>query len=111
MASAARRDLRAHFMSAAALARTREPGKVHQATGEVLAFSSDSLLLLHARGRGKQKMAFTLTAQTKETVSLNKGERILVFYREIGGRRIVARIRSPRPYRRARRSLKAKSKS
>lgn len=102
MSSALRPKPRSGLVDLKVPARKQEVGKIHQATGEVLAASADSLLLLHARGWKKQKMAFTLTAQTRETVSLGKGERIVVFYREIGGRRIVTRIRAASPSKRAR---------
>lgn len=92
----------------AVLTRARQAGKVHQATGEVLSISTVSLMLLHARGRGKQRMEFTLTPQSKEEIQPAKGERIIVYYRNQAGRRIVTRIRSAA---RARRSRSAKSQS
>lgn len=86
--------------------RRQGSAKIHQATGEVISASADSLLLLHARGRGKQRMEFTLTPETRKEVSLAKGKRVIVFYREISGRRIAVRIRLPY---RSRRSKKARS--
>ncbi|HVB34077.1 MAG TPA: hypothetical protein VNJ52_06875 [Patescibacteria group bacterium] len=91
--------------------RRQGSAKIHQATGEVLSTSADSLLLLHARGRTKQRMAFTLTVETKETVRPTKGDRVIVYYRETGGRRVATRIRSASRSGRMRRSARAKSKS
>lgn len=102
MAMAAR-PAPAQPLARSASSRRQGAGKIHQATGEVITASPASLLLLHARGRGKQKMAFTLTAQTKKTVPLSQGRRIIVFYREIDGRRVAERIRSAPPARHRRR--------
>ncbi len=100
-ASATGPDFRAHPLGFKASARRTRPLKVHQATGEVLAVSAGSLILLHARGWKKQKMAFTLAAQTASTAGLRKGERIVVFYREIRGQRIVTQILPAAPSKRA----------
>lgn len=81
--------------------------KVHQATGEILSVSPASLVLLHARGRTRQRMDFVLTGNTRKTVALVKGERVVVFYRETLGRRIATRIRSATRTRRARQSKPA----
>jgi hypothetical protein len=95
----------------AAMSRGQAAGKVHQATGEVLSISTGSLMLLHARGRGKQRMEFTLTPQSKEEIQPAKGERIIVYYRNEGSRRIVTRLRSAARTSRKRRSGSAKSQS
>lgn len=98
-------------VSPAASSRRKEASaKIHQATGEVLAVTPGRLVLLHARGRTKQRMAFTLTPETRESIHLMKGERIRIFYREIGGSRIAARIRKAPPARRTRRSRPAKTR-
>jgi hypothetical protein len=77
--------------------RTRP--KLHQATGELLSLSSNRLLLLHARGRLKQRMVFVLTPQTKKEGVFVKGERIRVYYYEGNGRLIVERMRrAPVPH-------------
>lgn len=79
--------------SARAKARKRAP-KTHQATGEVLSVTRTSLMLLHARGRTKQRMAFVLTPQTKKKINILKDDRITVYYQEDNGRRVALRIRS-----------------
>lgn len=81
--------------------RTRP--KLHQATGELLSLSSSQLLLLHARGRLKQRMAFVLTPRTKKEGVFVKGERIRVYYYEVNGRRLIERMRRV-PVRRASKS-------
>lgn len=77
-------------------ARQASSDKVHQATGQVLAVSANSLLLLHSYFRSKRQMAFTLTAQTDQEIKPVKGERIVVLYRNEGGHMIVTEIRAPR---------------
>ena len=77
-------------------ARQASADKVHQATGEVLAVSANSLLLLHSYFRTKRQMAFTLTPQTDKETTPVKGERIVVLYRDEGGHMIVTEIRAPR---------------
>jgi hypothetical protein len=75
--------------------RAKAPKK-HQATGEILSVNSTQLLLLHARGRAKQKMAFTLTPQTRKSGEIVRGNRVTVYYREANGRRTAFRIRLAR---------------
>lgn len=70
--------------------------KTHQATGEILSVSPTMLVLLHARGRGRQRMTFHLTPQTKETVAVAKGKRVTVIYTEETGRMDAVRIRAPK---------------
>jgi hypothetical protein len=70
--------------------------KRHQATGEILSISPTTLVLLHARGRGHQRMIFHLTAQTKETVAVAKGNRVTVLYVLEDGRMDAVRIRAPK---------------
>lgn len=92
----------AAMASAATAARRRvrkKTGpKVHQATGEVLSISSASLVLLHARGRGKQRMTFVVTPLTKKEGNFSKGERIIVYYLKDNGRLVAKRLR-PAPAR------------
>jgi hypothetical protein len=73
-----------------------KPPKKHQATGEILSVNSTQLLLLHARGRTKQKMSFVLTSRTRKSGEIVKGSRVTVYYRERNGRRIAFRIRPAR---------------
>lgn len=77
-------------------ARQASADKVHQATGQVLAVSSNSLLLLHSYFRSKRQMKFTLTPQTDQEIKPVKGERIVVLYRDESGHMIVTEIRAPR---------------
>ncbi len=70
--------------------------KRHQATGEILSVSPTLLVLLHARGRGHQRMTFHLTPQTKETVVVAKGKRVTVLYVLDNGRMDAVRIRAPK---------------
>lgn len=84
--------------------------KVHQATGEVISISGTGLMLLHARGRLKQRMSFVLTPLTKEEGHFVKGERIIVYYLENNGRRIAKRIRPAPARNRPHSSSTAKSK-
>jgi hypothetical protein len=70
--------------------------KRHQATGEILSVSPTTLILLHARGRGRQRMTFHLTPQTKETVVVTRGERVTVIYVLNNGRMDALRIRPPK---------------
>jgi hypothetical protein len=80
-----------------ALATTRAAkGKTHQATGEVVSVNATTLVLLHARGRGKTKMTFYLTPETKRLVSVAPGKRVLLLYRIENGKMMVRRIRAPR---------------
>lgn len=81
--------------------RTRP--KLHQATGELLSISNSRLLLLHARGRLKQRMVFVLTPRTKKEGVFVKGERIRVYYYEVNGQLEVERMRRV-PARRSSRS-------
>jgi cytochrome c oxidase assembly protein Cox11 len=90
------------FMATAlALAATPAPTRTtkvkrHQATGEILSASPTILVLLHARGRGRQRMTFRLTPETKETVVVAIGRRVTVFYTEENGRMSAVRIRAPK---------------
>lgn len=70
--------------------------KKHQATGEILAVSPTSLILLHARGRGHQRMTFHLTPETRKTVPVFKGKRVTVIYTLDNGRMDALRIRAPK---------------
>lgn len=72
--------------------------KTHQATGEVLSVTATEFVILHARGRARQRMAFTLSDETSGRGELAKGKRVTVFYREVNGRRIAVRIRAPRTH-------------
>lgn len=67
--------------------------KLHQATGELLSLSAKSLLMLHARGRAKSRIVFYLTPMTKQEGKFSKGERIVVYYRVVNGRREIERMR------------------
>lgn len=70
--------------------------KKHQATGEILAVSPTTLVLLHARGRGHQRMTFHLTPETRKTVTVIKGKRVTVIYTLDNGRMDAVRIRTPK---------------
>ncbi len=83
--------------AAPALATTRTTKvKTHQATGEIVSVNATTLVLLHARGRGKTKMTFYLTPETKKLVPVAPGKRVLLLYRIENGRMMVRRIRAPR---------------
>lgn len=89
------------FAAAPAPKSTLEPPrgtklKKHQATGEILAVSSKILILLHARGRSRQRMIFHLSPQTKETVAVFNGRRVTVIYVKENGRLDAVRIRAPK---------------
>ncbi len=71
-------------------------GKTHEATGEIVSVNAMTLVLLHARGRGKTKMTFYLTPETKKLVSVAPGKRVLLLYRIENGKMMVRRIRAPR---------------
>jgi len=71
-------------------------GNRHQATGEILSAAPTILVLLHARGRGRQRMTFHLTPQTKETVAIARGKRVTVIYTDENGRMDALRIRAPK---------------
>lgn len=73
-----------------------EAGKKHQATGEILSANPTELILLHARGRTKQKMAFSLTPQTRKSGEIVKGARVTVYYRQTERGRVAIRIRPAR---------------
>ncbi len=73
--------------------RGKTPVKLHQATGELVSFSAGSLTMLHARGRTKSRMVFYLTPKTKKEGTFLKGERIVVYYHVVNGRREIERIR------------------
>jgi hypothetical protein len=90
--------------------RRKTGPKTHQATGEVLSISSASLTLLHARGRGKQRMKFVLTPLTKEEGHFVRGERIIVYYLEDNGHLIAKRIRPAPARKHARKTGTTKSK-
>lgn len=68
--------------------------KKHQATGKILAVSPKILILLHARGRNRQRMRFHLSPHTRETVAVFKGRRVTVIYVKENGRMDAVRIRS-----------------
>lgn len=70
--------------------------KRHQATGEILSVSATTLVLLHARGRARQRMTFHLTPQTKESVVVTGGRRVTVIYILSEGRMDAVRIRAPK---------------
>lgn len=70
--------------------------KKHQATGEILAISPTTLVLLHARGRIHQRMTFHLIPQTKETVIATRGRRVTVIYVLNSGRMDALLIRPPK---------------
>jgi hypothetical protein len=77
--------------------RPRSPKpKTHQATGEILSVTPTQLLLLHARGKTRQKMQFVLTPDTRKSGEVVKGARVTVYYRDIQGRRTAFRIRPAR---------------
>ena len=80
------------FLEAARPARIKR----HQATGTILAISPTTLVLLHARGRGHQRMTFHLTPETKKTVPAIKGKRVTVLYVLDNGRMDAVRIRAPK---------------
>ena len=70
--------------------------RTHQATGEIVSVNATTLVLLHARGRGKTKMTFYLTPETKKLVAVAPGKRVLLLYRIENGKMMVRRIRAPR---------------
>lgn len=84
------------FAAAPAPARRTRGPKRHQATGEVLSVTPTTLELLHARGRGHQRMTFRLTPETKKTVAVAKGKRVTVIYIRGNGQMDAVRIRAPR---------------
>lgn len=73
--------------------RKKTGPKIHQATGEVLSISATSLVLLHARGRAKQRMTFVLTPLTKKDGQFVKGERITVYYLKDNKQLLAKRVR------------------
>ncbi len=75
----------------------RSARRTHQATGELVSITSGSLVLLHARGRTKQRMTFVLTPDTTRGSNLVKGARVTVFYEvDKSGRLLVRRVRAAR---------------
>lgn len=90
--------------------RKKTGRKTHQATGEVVSISGTKLVLLHARGRTKQRMTFVLTPKTKKEGRLVQGERITVYYFEDAGHLLAKRLRPAPAHHRARKPTTAKAK-
>jgi hypothetical protein len=90
--------------------RQKTGPKIHQATGEVLSISGTSLILLHARGRAKQRMMFVLTPLTKKEGQFIKGQRVIVYYLKGNKKLLAKRVRPASTRHRAHKSSTTKSK-
>ncbi len=73
---------------------TTDKMTLHHETGKVYSLAADELILDHTWKGKEEKTTFTLDSNTKKEGNVEKGDRVMVYYRYQKGHRIATELKA-----------------